>query len=120
MSKIIGAGVEQIDRYEYQKKQYEKALQIWQEKADQERYRYCEKNGKDHDHKMWRGLFYIISKFKMEAFSAGIEGSREPDVVGKIECLAERCENEPMGSDFWEEIIRIIRASYEDGQKARR
>ena len=117
------ARIEGGDMYEHQKRQYRKALEIWREKTDQEYQVYCEKKGKKLDPeklKKWRGLLYIISECEMEAYSAGIDGAVEPDIIAKIEALSEEVADEYMGREFFEAVAGIIRSSYFDGQEARR
>lgn len=120
MKVIKGAGVEHIDRYDHQKRQYRRALEIWQEKAEHECKVYHEEHCCRNDSDQWRGLFHIISELSMEAYTAGIEGAEEPDIIARIESVSEDFSDDPIGSEFWKIYAGIIRQSYTDGQEARR
>lgn len=119
MNKITGTGVEQIDRYDYLKRQYCRQLEIWQERADQEYQLCCEKQGRE-SNKKCRGLLHIIAKFKMDAYEAGISGEGFPGVAEAIGDMAEHCSDDPMGRAFFETIEETIIESYRQGQEARR
>lgn len=120
MNKIIGAGVEQIDKYEYMKRQYSRALDLWQERADQEHQAYCEKQGREPDNKKWRGLLHIIAKFKLDAYTAGVDGGDMPNVISDIESMADQFSDDTMGSMFFGVIADTLIDSYTQGQEARR
>ena len=119
MNKIIGAGVEQIDKYEFEKRQYSRGLDLWQERADQERQAYYEKRGQEPDNKKWRGLLHIIAKFKLDAYTAGIDGGDMPNVISDIERMADQFSDDPMGSMFFGVIADTLIDSYTQGQEAR-
>lgn len=119
MNKIIGAGVEQIDKYEFEKRQYSRGLDLWQERADQERQVYYEKRGQEPDNKKWRGLLHIIAKFKLDAYTAGIDGGDMPNVISDIESMADQFSDDPMGSMFFGVIADTLIDSYTQGQEAR-
>lgn len=115
MNKIIGAGVEQIDKYEFEKRQYSRGLDLWQE-----RQAYYEKRGQEPDNKKWRGLLHIIAKFKLDAYTAGIDGGDMPNVITDIESMADQFSDDPMGSMFFGVIADTMIDSYTQGQEARR
>lgn len=119
MNKITGTGVEQIDRYDYLKRQYSRQLEIWQERADQEYQLCCEKQGREPNHQI-RGLLHIIATFKMDAYTAGISGESFPGFVEAIEHMASQCADDPIGRAFFETIEETIIKSYMQGQEARR
>lgn len=120
MDKITGAGVEQIDKYEYMKRQYSRGLDLWQERADQEHQAYCEKQGIEPDNKKWRGLLHIIAKFKVDAYTAGIDGDDMPNVISDIKSMADHFSDDPMGGMFFGAISDTLIDSYTQGQEARR
>lgn len=119
MNKITGTGVEQIDRYDYLKRQYSRQLEIWQERADQEYQLCCEKQGRE-SNKKCRGLLHIIAKFKLDAYTAGIDGDDMPNVITDIENMANHFSDDPMGGMFFETIGETLIDSYTQGQEARR
>lgn len=120
MNKIIGVGVEQIDKHEYQIRQYEKALDQWQERADQEHQACYEKQGLEPNIKEWRGLLHILAKLKLDAFVAGIKGDKLPNTANAIDCMAMQLSDDPMGVEFFKAVEESIIRSYTHGQEARR
>lgn len=113
MKKIKGT---ETDKYEFQKRQYRKSLDLWEEKIEIENH---EKEMPVTKLKQWRDLIHVISEYMMEAYSAGIEGGEEPDIISNIEEMYEEFAGTQIGIEIWRSLISLMRDSYEDGRKAR-
>lgn len=101
---------------DFQKRQYGKALEIWEEKARLEYLTYCDEHGivpMDE----WTNLLHIIAVDKMDAYTQGIEGHSEPTILDKLNELSEG--EPPIGIEFFGAIRSLIYASFVDGQNAR-
>jgi len=119
MRKHKAAGLHESRDHSHEKRQFRKALDLWEEKVDQESQLQHEKSGKPQDIKKWRGLFRAIAGLAMSAYCAGIEGRDKPESLSELEKMSE-IETDDVGAELLDTLITFISDAYTQGQEARR
>lgn len=117
MRKHEAAGLHESRDHSHEKRQFRKALDLWEEKVDQESQLQHEKSGKPQDIKKWRGFLHAVAGLAMSAYCAGIDGRARPGAIAELENMSELTDD--VSIELRDALITFISNAYEDGKKAR-